>query len=140
VMLEVEWTRDIVNARAKPVLFLTNSSTIPFVLNRIPTILIGAARMRGEQIRYHLAEGTFRDVFVAQAIRPLSAAGETGVDPEDVLPATFHLEPLVQKRFGGRWLRISRVVSIDPPFDDRRKKTAGAAEAATAREGVPAHE
>jgi hypothetical protein len=113
VMLEVEWARDIVKTRTGPVLFVTNSSTIPFVLMRIPTVLVGTARHRGQQIRYHLSQGTFREVLVAQAIRPVSASGLTGVDPEDRLPASFHLEQIAQKRFGGRWLRISRVVEIE---------------------------
>lgn len=121
VMLEVEWTHEMVAARGGSVLLVTNSSTIPFVLWRIPTVLIGAARSRGEQIRYHLAEGTFHEALVAQAIRPVSPAGETGVDPEEVLPASFHLEPIAQKRFGGRWLRISRIVSIDPPAAAEKK-------------------
>jgi hypothetical protein len=115
VMLEVEWTRETIEARPGPVLLLTNSSTIPFVLSHIPTLLIAGARVRGEQIRYHLSEGTFHDIIVAQAIRPISKEGETGVDPEDVLPDSFHLEQIAQKRFGGRWLRLSRVTSIDPP-------------------------
>ncbi|MEO7411901.1 MAG: glycosyltransferase family 39 protein [Opitutaceae bacterium] len=115
VMHEVEWTREMVTSRAHSVLLITNSSTIPFVLSRIPTVLIGAARNRGEQIRFHLDEGTFQEAIVAQAIRPVSAQGETGVDPDDLLPPSFHLQTIEQKRFGGRWLRISRIVSIDPP-------------------------
>ncbi|MEO6568280.1 MAG: hypothetical protein ABIO94_05915 [Opitutaceae bacterium] len=115
VMQEVEWTRERIAARKHSVLLITNSSTIPFVLARIPTILIGAARNRGEQIRFHLREGTIQEVIVAQAIRPVSAQGETGVDPDDLLPVSFHLQTIEQKRFGGRWLRISRIVSIDSP-------------------------
>src|SRR4029078_11987095 len=64
VMLEVEWTRDIVKARRGPVLLVSNSSTIPFVLMRIPTIIIGAARARAEQISYHLGQGTFRELLI----------------------------------------------------------------------------
>lgn len=114
VMLEVDWAREIIATRPGPVLLLTNSSTIPFVLSRIPTLLVAGARVRGDQIRYHLAQGTFREIIVTQAIRPVSKEGETGVDPDDVLPENFHLEPIAQKRFGGRWLRVSRVTGIDP--------------------------
>jgi hypothetical protein len=121
VMLEVEWTREMVTSRGSSVLLVTNSSSIPFVLARIPTVLLGAARMRGEQIRYHLAEGTFKEAVVTQAIRPVSPEGETGVDPDDLLPPSFHLETITQKRFGGRWLRLSRIVSIDPPEAPEKK-------------------
>lgn len=115
VMHEVDWTRHIVRSREGRVLLITNSSSIPFVLDRIPTVLLGSARARVEQIRYHMQEGTFQEVLVAQAIRPLSASGGTGVDPDDVLPPAFKLEPIAMKRFGGRWLRISRVIEISAP-------------------------
>ena len=36
------------------------------------------------------------------------------MDPDDVLPAGFHLEMLAEKRFGGRMERLSRLVSVDP--------------------------
>ena len=114
VMLEVEWTRDVVKNRRGPVLLVSNSSTIPFVLMHIQTVIIGAARQRGEQMRYHLGQGTFREVLVMQAIRPTSEKGETGVDPDDVLPENYHLERIAEKRFGGRWLRISRLTEISP--------------------------
>jgi hypothetical protein len=72
---------------------------------------------RGPQIAYHIHEGTFKEVLVAQALRPTSAQGDRGVDPEDVVPDGFHLVPIAEKRFGGRWARLSRLVAIDevPP-------------------------
>ena len=63
---------------------------------------------------------------MAQALRPTSGAGDMGVDPDDVLPENFHLEPLAQKRFGARWTRISRLVSVDPVPAPAGKKGAGA--------------
>jgi hypothetical protein len=71
------------------------------------------ARHRSAQIGYHLREGTFKEVIVAQALRPTSAKGEMGVDPDDLMPASYRLEPIVEKRFGGRYSRLSRLVGID---------------------------
>jgi len=71
------------------------------------------ARLRPGHIRWHMEQGTFREVIVAQALRPTSAEGHFGVDPEDVLPPYFHLETITEKRFGGRMARLSRLVSID---------------------------
>jgi hypothetical protein len=73
------------------------------------------ASVRAPQIAWHLREGTFRDVFVAQVMRPTSAQGDLIVDPDEVLPPSFQLETVAQKRFGGRWIRISRLTGIDLP-------------------------
>lgn len=113
VMKEVEWEYDFLRQRRGPLLFVSNKSSIPFVLWRIPTIIIGVARLRPAQITYHLEEGTFHEVIVAQALRPTSAAGEMGIDPTDVLPPNYRLEPLAEKRFGARWARLSRLVAIE---------------------------
>ena len=113
VMQEVEWEHDELLKRAGSVLFVSNKSTIPFVLWRIPTINTSVARHRSAQIGYHLREGTFKEVIVAQALRPTSAKGEMGVDPDDLMPASYRLEPIVEKRFGGRYSRLSRLVGID---------------------------
>jgi hypothetical protein len=43
-----------------------------------------------------------------------------GVDPEDLLPPSFHLEVIAEKRFGGRLDRLSRIVSIDPAPDKKK--------------------
>ncbi len=115
VMQEVEWEHDELLNRPGSRLFVSNKSTLPFVLWRIPTLINGVARQRGEQIAYHLKERTFDEVIVAQALRPTSEQGDLGVDPEDLMPEGFHLQPIAQKRFGGRIARLSRVVSIDPP-------------------------
>jgi hypothetical protein len=116
VMQEVEWEHELLRQRPGPVLFITNKSTIPFVLWRVPTIINGVGRQRGAQIKYHLGEGTFRDVIIAQALRPTSVDGNMGVDPEDLMPPNYHLETLAEKRFGGRWARLSRLVAIDDPL------------------------
>jgi hypothetical protein len=113
-MQEIEWERSIIDSRPGPVLMISNKSTIPFVLWHIETLISSVGGQRGEEIRYHMGEGTFKEVLVSQAIRPTTADGDFGVDPEDVMPASYHLERIAEKRFGGRLDRLSRVVSIDP--------------------------
>ena len=114
VMQEVEWEHDQLMKRRGPILFISNKSTLPFVLWRVPTLITGVGKQRGEQIAYHLHEGTFKEVIVAQALRPTTAEGEMGVDPDDVMPPNYRLETIAEKRFGGRWARLSRVIAIDP--------------------------
>ena len=113
-MQEIEWERSIIESRPGPVLMISNKSTIPFVLWHIETLISSVGGQRGEEIRYHMGEGTFREVLVSQAIRPTTADGDFGIDPEDIMPAGYHLERIAQKRFGGRLDRLSRIVSIDP--------------------------
>jgi hypothetical protein len=113
VMQEVEWEHEKLLERPGPLLFITNKSTIPFVLWRVPTIINGVGRQRAEQIKYHLREGTFHEVIIAQALRPTSAQGDMGVDPDDLMPPNYRLETVAEKRFGGRWARLSRLISID---------------------------
>jgi hypothetical protein len=113
-MKELAWERSFVNARPGPVLFISNKSTIPFVLWHIEVVLNSVAALKGDDIRYHMGQGTFSEVIVSQAIRPITDDGQAGVDPADVLPPSFHLVTIAEKRFGGRWDRLSRVVSVDP--------------------------
>jgi Dolichyl-phosphate-mannose-protein mannosyltransferase len=127
IMQEILWEKAFVRTRPGPVLLFSNRSTIPFVLWKIPAIISAVGAERGEQIRYHLSQGTFREVLVLQSLKPSSAKGEYGVEPGDLMPASYHLETLAEKRFGTSIARISRIVSIDP-------LPAGAAKAA---QGVP---
>jgi Dolichyl-phosphate-mannose-protein mannosyltransferase len=113
-MKELAWEKTVLDARPGPVLFISNKSTIPFLLWHDEVLLNEVAALKGDDIRYHMGQDTFKEVIVSQAIRPLTDDGRMGVDPEDVLPPTFHLEMIVEKRFGGRLDRLSRVVSIDP--------------------------
>ncbi len=115
VMQEMEWERALVAARpAGRVLVVSNKSTIPWVLWQIPSIINGVARQRAEQIAWHMREHTFSEVIVAQALRPTTANGNFGVDPEDAMPKNYRLETIAEKRFGGRMARLSRLVSIEP--------------------------
>jgi hypothetical protein len=113
-MQELDWEKGILDARPGPVLFISNKSTIPFILWHIECSLNTVAAQKGDDIRYHMGQDTFREVIVSQGIRPITDDGRQGVDPEDVMPPTFHLEMIAEKRFGGRLDRLSRVVSIDP--------------------------
>jgi hypothetical protein len=112
-MQELDWEKEIIDARPGPVLFISNKSTIPFILWHIECSLNTVAAQKGDDIRYHMGQDTFKEVIVSQAIRPITDDGRMGVDPEDVMPPTFHLEQIAEKRFGGRLDRLSRVVSID---------------------------
>lgn len=115
VMHEVHWELEEVTAQPGPLLVITNKATMPFLLHRIPAINVSAARTRGAQIAWHLEQGTFQNVVVAQVLRPTSAAGDLGVDPEDELPENFRLAPMTRKRFGARWIQLSRLVRVDQP-------------------------
>jgi hypothetical protein len=113
-MKELEWEKSVIDARPGPILFVSNKSTIPFILWHTEVLLNNIAALKGDDIRYHMGEETFKEVIVSQAIRPITDDGRMGVDPDDLLPPTFHLESIAEKRFGGRLDRLSRVVSIDP--------------------------
>jgi hypothetical protein len=120
-MKELDWERGIIEARPGPVLVISNKSTIPFILWHIQAILNPVAATKGNDISYHMGQGTFSDVIVTQAIRPSSAEGNLGVDPDDLLPPSFHLERIAEKQFGGRLDRVSRIVSIDPEPEKPKK-------------------
>ncbi|MFA5262286.1 MAG: glycosyltransferase family 39 protein [Opitutaceae bacterium] len=112
----VVWEMDVVATMpTKPRLVVANRSTMPWILNRIPSIIFGIGRIYGEKIRYHMEQGTFQEVLVTQTLRPISADGTMGVDAEDVLPPSYHLECVAEKRFGVNICRISRLIKIDPP-------------------------
>ncbi len=113
-MKELEWEKTFIDSRPGPILFVSNKSTIPFILWHTEVLLNNIAALKGDDIRYHLSQETFKEVLVTQAIRPFTDDGRMGVDPDDVLPAAFHLQMVAEKRFGGRLDRISRIVSIDP--------------------------
>jgi hypothetical protein len=116
VAAEVRWERAWVAARpAGDRLVLTNKSSLPWLLEHIPSLLFHHARERRDQIAFHLREGTFTEVLVTQRLRPTSPGGGFALDPEDRLPEEFQLEPLVEKRFGATLDRISRLRAIAPP-------------------------
>jgi hypothetical protein len=113
-MQEIAWEHSVIDKLPGPVLLISNKSTIPFVLWHIEAIISAVGAQRGEEIRYHMGQDTFKEVLVTQAIRPSDANGDMGVDPDDLMPPGYHLEMIAEKRFGARLDRLSRIVSIDP--------------------------
>lgn len=115
VMQEIAWEHEFLLTRPGRVLFVSNMSTIPFVLWRIPSVLNAVAGTRALQLKYHLHAGTFSEVLVAQDLKPTTPEGDMGIDPKDVLPSCFKLKTLKIQRFGTRWTRISQLVDVDIP-------------------------
>jgi hypothetical protein len=114
VVQEVEWELAEVRSRPGPVLVLTSKATLPHLLHQIPALSLAMARQRAPEIAWHLQRGSFREVLVSQVVRPTTAAGDAGVDPADTLPDGFRLEAIERKRFGARWVRLSRLVGVEP--------------------------
>ncbi len=114
---EIEWEKAVINARpaSGQRFVITNKSTLPWLLDRTPSILVGRARLVQDRLAWQMTEGDFRDVYVTQTLRPTTPDGDHEMLPEDRLPAAFHLQPVAERRFGTRLTRISRIVAIDPP-------------------------
>lgn len=113
---EVEWERRFVNALPPGQrIIITNKSTLPWLLEKTPSILIGRAWLVSDRLAYQLHEPTFRDILVLQGARPTTPDGDFAIVPEDRLPPGFKLELMAEKRFGSKLDRISRLVSVDLP-------------------------
>lgn len=113
---EVEWEKRFVAARPPgPRLIISNKSTLPWLLEKTPSILLGRTRLVGDRLKYQLEQGTFREILVLQSLRPTSRDGDHELVPEDRLPPGFELELVTEKRFGTKIDRISRLTAINPP-------------------------
>ena len=113
---EHAWVLRAVAARGEgPRLVITNKTSIVWLLQKTPSILIQRARLAQDRLRLQLTQNNFREILLTQELRPASALGQHQIIPEDVVPASFHLEMVAEKRFGTKLVRISRVVAIDPP-------------------------
>ncbi len=122
---EVEWERRYVASMpVAPRIVITNKSTLPWLLQKTPSILIGRAGIVADRLKFHLDAGTFRDVLVTQSFRPSAADGRHQLVPEDMMPAGFRLEPLAERRFGTKITRISRLVELEVPVPDPAKHAA----------------
>lgn len=115
VLHEIAWERDFV-ATLPPGerLIITNKSALPWLLQHTSAIMVFQARQRAEPLAYHFAQRTFREVLVCQAYLPTRVDGGFQVVPGDRLPDGFVLEPIVERRFGARLARISRLVEVKP--------------------------
>ena len=117
---EVEWELERVRSRPGPVLVITSKATLPYILERIPAVNLSVARLRGAELAWHMERGTFREVLVTQVVRPTTSDGDAAVDPASALPERFRLEPIERKRFGARWVRISRLIAVEPAPSEPR--------------------
>ncbi len=111
---EIEWERRYI-ASLPPAqrIILANNSTIVWLLDKTPSILLNRARLVADRLHYQLGTSNFQEILVLQALRPMTPEGDHDIIPEDRLPGTYHLETLVEKRFGTKIARISRLVSVD---------------------------
>jgi hypothetical protein len=113
---EVEWEKRYIAALPPGErLIISNKSTLPWLLIKTPSILIGRARIVADRLQYQLEQGTFRDILVLQSLRPTSRDGDHQLVPEERLPPGYELELVTEKRFGTKIARISRLVAVQLP-------------------------
>jgi hypothetical protein len=112
---EVEWERRLVS-RMPPGdrLVVTNKSTLPWLMDQRPSILIDRARLLSDRLQHQLAQGPYHDIIVIQTLKPTTANVDFAVVWDERLPG-FELELIAEKRFGTRMNRISRLVAINAP-------------------------
>jgi hypothetical protein len=110
---EIAWESRYINALPSGSrLVISNRSTLPWLLEKKPAILIGRARLVADRLRDQLGDANFTDILVLQTLVPTSAEGGHRVVPAEQLKG-FHLQSLAEKRFGTKLARISRLESID---------------------------
>ena len=115
---EIAWEQRVIAARpAGSRLIITNKSTLPWLINRIPAILLDRSQAVADRLAEHLHMPDFSEILVTQGARPTSLEGNYQLPPDEILPAWFHLEPVAERRFGTKLARISRLVAIDLPAD-----------------------
>ncbi len=113
---EIEWERRVVASRpAMTRLIISDKSPEPWLLDRIPAVLLSAARGETSVVAAQLHDGYFREILVTQSLRPSTIEGDHELVPEDRLPDTYKLELLAERRFGTKITRISRLVAIVDP-------------------------
>jgi 4-amino-4-deoxy-L-arabinose transferase-like glycosyltransferase len=111
---EVEWERRFVSSLPHgDRLVLTNKSTLPWLLQQTPSIMLLRANIMTDRIKHQLGEPTFKEILVLQSLRPTSVEGHHQVVPEDKLPSEYKVERLAEKRFGTKIARISRLIAIE---------------------------
>ncbi|MFI5336528.1 MAG: glycosyltransferase family 39 protein [Opitutales bacterium] len=110
---EIEWARRTVALRPPAHrLVITNRSTLPWLLDKTPSILIDRARMVADRLQAQLHDAEFAEILVLQTLPAATPEGDHQVLPAERL-AGFHLDLLAERRFGTKLVRLSRLVSID---------------------------
>lgn len=113
LMREIEWEAETIDALPPARrLIITNKSSLLWVARETAAVQIPRARWRDAQVKFHLDHHTFDEVIVCQGFRAVGPDGGFQIDPLDRLPESFVLEPVVERRWGGRIARLSRVVQI----------------------------
>jgi hypothetical protein len=113
---EIEWERRFVASRPPgPRLILTNKSTLPWLLVKTPSILVGRAGLVPDRVQAQLQDAVFTEILVMQTFRPTTPDGDHQMSPTDRLPKGFETEFLTERRFGTRLTRISRLVAVTLP-------------------------
>jgi Dolichyl-phosphate-mannose-protein mannosyltransferase len=113
---EIEWEKRFVAARpAGNRLVISNTSTIPWLLVKTPSILIGRTFAVADRLKYQLELNGFSEILVFQSYRPTTVEGDHELVPEDRLPPGCQLEFLMEKRFGTKIVRASRLVGVVLP-------------------------
>jgi hypothetical protein len=135
---EIEWELRTVAARpAVSRLILSNKSTLPWMVQSTPAILLARAMPVADRLAEHLHQPDFNEILVTQSARPTSVDGQYELVPEEVLPPWFHLELLAEHRFGTKLARISRLVAIDLPPDFQPSNAVPVAAGAAAQPEQP---
>ncbi len=115
---EIEWERRFVAGRpAGTRLIITNKSTLPWLIDRTPAILIERSRAVADRLAEQLTMPDFSEILVTQTARPTSREGAYQLLAEEALPDWFRLELLAERRFGTKLTRISRLVAVELPAD-----------------------
>ena len=123
---EISWEQHWVDARDDVSrLFITNKTGLSWLVRKEPVISVDMVRDRADRVRFHMEVGTFREVLVSQYYRPVGPEGGFILDSRDALPPEFVLEPLIERQFGGRLLRISRVIEVSLPVAPAPPSTHG---------------
>ena len=115
---EIEWQRRVVAARpAVDRLILTNRSSLPWLLQKTPSIMLERGSLVADRLQHQMMQPTFNEILVFQTLVPTSGDGDHAPTLESVLPPFFRIEPVAERRFGMNLSRISRLTAVDLPAD-----------------------
>ncbi|MCU0791335.1 MAG: glycosyltransferase family 39 protein [Opitutaceae bacterium] len=97
-------------------LVITDKSPLSWFALGVPAIMPGRVLMRPDALPFHLKHHTFDEVVVSQALHPRKEDdGGFVLADEHALPANYVLEPIAERRIGGRLQRMSvlREIKVD---------------------------